>query len=46
MSGTLQHVKETETRFLASVYSTLNTAWVVSLVVVLLLLLFFVFAAR
>jgi hypothetical protein len=46
MSGTLQHMKQTETRFAASVYSALNSASVVSLVVVLVLMLFFVFVAR
>ena len=46
MSVTLQHMKQTETRFAASLYSALNSAWVVSLVVLLVLLLFFVFIAR
>ena len=46
MSATLQHIKETETRFIASLYSTLNSAWVVSLVVLLVLLLFFAFVAK
>lgn len=46
MSGTLQHMKETETRFAASLYQAMNSAWVVSLILVLLLLLFFVFIAR
>ena len=46
MSATLQHMKETETRLMASLYSTMNSAFVVSLVVVLVLMLFFLFIAR
>lgn len=46
MSVTLQHLKQTENRFVTSLYSALNTAWVISFVVVLLLLLFFVSVQR
>jgi hypothetical protein len=46
MSGILQHMRQSEDRLKLSMYSALNSAWVVSLTLLIVLALWFVAAQR